>query len=282
MRHRPRVAVVGHVEWVDFVRVARVPKPGEVVHAAASWQDAGGSGAVAAVQLAKLAGEAEFFTAFAADDLGRQARERLEDEGVRTHVAWRSAPQRRAFVYLDARHERTITTLGERLEPSGSDPLPWRHLERCDAVYFTAGDLAALRHARRAATVVATPRASRALARSGVVVDALVHSAKDSGERPEIDGLDGAAAAVVATAGGEGGRWRTSAGAVGSWDAVGPPGPYLDAYGAGDSFAGGLTFGLANGRTIDEAVALGARCGAWKLAGHAPYGNQLTGADLAG
>ena len=28
-----RVAVVGHVEWVEFARVERVPDPGEIVHA---------------------------------------------------------------------------------------------------------------------------------------------------------------------------------------------------------------------------------------------------------
>ena len=28
-----RVAVVGHVEWVEFVRVENVPRAGEIVHA---------------------------------------------------------------------------------------------------------------------------------------------------------------------------------------------------------------------------------------------------------
>jgi hypothetical protein len=28
-----RVAVVGHVEWVQFARVERVPEPGEIVSA---------------------------------------------------------------------------------------------------------------------------------------------------------------------------------------------------------------------------------------------------------
>ena len=28
-----RAAVIGHVEWIDFVRVESVPKPGEIVHA---------------------------------------------------------------------------------------------------------------------------------------------------------------------------------------------------------------------------------------------------------
>jgi ribokinase len=28
-----RIAVVGHVEWVEFARVEAVPRPGEIVHA---------------------------------------------------------------------------------------------------------------------------------------------------------------------------------------------------------------------------------------------------------
>ena len=44
------------------------------------------------------------------------------------------------------------------------------------------------------------------------------------------------------------------------------PGPLQDTYGAGDSFAAGLTFGLAQGLSADDALALGARCGAQALA----------------
>ena len=68
-----RVAVVGHVEWIEFARVPHVPRPGEIVHATEWWEDVGGGGAVAAVQLAKLAGGAEFFTALAEDERGRRS-----------------------------------------------------------------------------------------------------------------------------------------------------------------------------------------------------------------
>ena len=62
-----RVAVVGHVEWVQFARVERVPRAGEIVHAHETWDEAAGGGAVAAVQLARLAGGgADFFTALRA------------------------------------------------------------------------------------------------------------------------------------------------------------------------------------------------------------------------
>ena len=86
-----RVAVVGHVEWIEFARVPRLPAPGEIVHVTESWEEAGGGGAVAAVQLAKLGGGADFFTALGSDERARRSAERLEIHGVRVHAAPRDA-----------------------------------------------------------------------------------------------------------------------------------------------------------------------------------------------
>jgi ribokinase len=90
------VAVVGHVEWVEFVRVDHVPAPGEIVHALETWQEAAGGGAVAAAQLANLNGSAQLFTSLGDDELGRRAREELAARGVTVHAAAAGEPQRRA------------------------------------------------------------------------------------------------------------------------------------------------------------------------------------------
>jgi ribokinase len=275
-----RVAVVGHVEWVTFARVPHVPAPGEIVEATECWEEVGGSGAVAAVQLAKLAGEATFFTALGSDEVGRRAVERLGELGVRVHAAWRDVPQRRGFVHLDAEGERTITTIGERIVAHGDDDLPWEELGSCAAVYFTGGDVAALRHARAARRLVATPRAYDTIAASRVDLDALVRSAKDPGEQHAEEGLDPAPDLVVATAGKEGGQWIGEDRSTGRWKAAELPGPRGDAYGAGDSFAAAFTFGLGADMPLDDALQLAARAGAHKLAGRAAYDGQLTAADL--
>ena len=55
------VAVVGHVEWIEFVRVESVPRPGEIVGAQETWEEPAGGGGVAAVELARLAGEAALY-----------------------------------------------------------------------------------------------------------------------------------------------------------------------------------------------------------------------------
>ena len=58
-----RAAVVGHVEWIRFARVERVPASGEIAHSSDAWEEAGGGGGVAALQLALLADESHLFTA---------------------------------------------------------------------------------------------------------------------------------------------------------------------------------------------------------------------------
>ena len=124
-----RVAVVGHVEWIEFVRVDQVPARGEIVHAGEVWAEAAGGGAVAAVQLARLAGSSTLFTAVGDDELGRKVVPELERLGVTVHAAVRPEPQRRGFTYLDADGERTITVIGERLGPRRSDSTEMVFLE---------------------------------------------------------------------------------------------------------------------------------------------------------
>jgi ribokinase len=273
---RVRVAVVGHAEWVRFAQVPRMPRPGEIVHAARGWDDVGGGGAVAAVQLLRLAGEASFFTALGDDRHGRAAVERLRELGVRVHAAWRPDPQRLAFTHLDDGGERTITIVGPRNAPRGDDPLPWEELAGADAVYFTAGDLPALRAARGARVLVATPRAREALIGGGVALDALVRSASDEGERVEADGLAPPPSLDVATDGSRGGHWTAAEGRTGTWTGAPLPGPVADAYGCGDSFAAGLTYGLGATGSVEEALDLAARCGAACLTGAGPYEAQLS------
>ena len=270
-----RVAVVGHVEWVEFARVEHVPRAGEIVHALETFEEAGGGGGVAAVQLARLAGAVDFLTALGTDADGQRAREALRARGVSVHPAARDRRQRRAFTLLDGEGERTITVLGERIVPHGDDTLPWELLAHADGVYFTGGDPDALRAARSARVLVATPRAREAITAAGVKLDVLVHSGSDEGERIEPGELSPPPALTVTTLGALGGRWRNEAGGEGGWEAAPLPAPVADAYGAGDTFAAALTFALASGRDLDGALALAARCSAACLTGQGPYGAEL-------
>ena len=258
------MAVVGHVEWVEFARVEAMPRPGGIVHASETWSQAGGGGAVAALQLARLGADVSLFTAFGDDELGRRAHAELAAAGVRVHAAFRPQAQRRAFCHIAEHGERTITVLGDKLRPHGDDDeLPWEELTRSAAVYFVSGDRDALRKARRAPVLVATARELPILRESGIELDALVGSGEDEGERYQPGELEPVPRLVVSTAGALGG-WAQPGG---PYTAAPPPRAIEDAYGCGDCFAAGLTYGIALGLETTEALVLAARCGAGALGG---------------
>ncbi|MCL6441043.1 MAG: hypothetical protein K6T27_06060 [Thermoleophilum sp.] len=270
-------AVVGHVEWCDFVRVEQLPLSGEIVHADAHFAEPAGGGAVAAVELARLAGDALFFTALGDDELGARARQRLGELGVTVFASEQRLPQRRALVFLEQGGERTITVLGSRLGPAGAEPLPWQRLAGA-AVYFAAGDRAALERARQGRVLVATARALDVLRGSGVAVDVLVRSGRDRGERYEPGWLEPPPRVVVTTLGRDGGYAELAGGGRLEWRAeTVADDEVADTYGAGDCFAAGLTWALGSGRELAEALAVAAHCGAACVRRQGPYGSQIAG-----
>jgi len=273
-----RVGVVGHVEWIEFARVEAVPRPGAIVHALETWEEPGGGGAVAAVQLRRLAGSCVFFTALGADELGRRARAELGRLGVEVRSIPEAESTRRAFTFIDDTGERTITVLGQKLRPRGGDTrLPWRELAGMDAVYFVSGDAEALHHARLARVLVATARELQTLREAGVELDVLVGSGEDEGEIYRPGDLDPPPRIVVTTSGALGG-WAQPGG---PFRPAALPGPVVDTYGAGDCFAAGLAFALGRGDSVEDALALAARCGAAVMTGRGQYEAQLD-ADAAG
>ncbi len=271
-----RVATVGHIEWIEFGRVDRVPGPGEIAHATEVWQEVGGGGAVAAVQLSRLTGDCDLFTAFGEDPVGTAARRRLSTLGAQVFAeVRRGVATRRAVTLVDAAGERTITTLGDRLDPLGADPLPWARLEEADAVYVTAGDAEAFRRARRARVMVVSLRVLDRLVGSGVEADCLVGSARDPGEAWNPGSLPRPPGLLVRTEGAEGGSFEIAEGVRGRYEAETPPGPIVDTYGAGDSFAAGLTFALGARMGVPEALTFAARCGAVCATGRGPFDARI-------
>jgi ribokinase len=267
-----RLAVVGHVEWAEFLRVPHLPTAGDITHVTDRWEHPAGGGAVTAVQLARLAGHATLITALGDDELGHRAAEELTGLGLDVRAVFRTGQaQRRVIVHLDPTGERTITVIGDRMGPHGDDPVAWPD-EGVDAVYYTAGDADAVRAARHARILTATARSLATLRAASVRLDALVRSDLDPDERYEEGDLTPAPDLVVATRRGDGGRWEAGDGRSGRYAAVEPPGPVRDSYGCGDAFAGGLTAGLAAGLSIEAAVGLAARCGAWVASLDGPYG----------
>ena len=80
---------------------------------------------------------------------------------------------------------------------------------------------------------------------------------------------------MIRTTGADGGECEIPRRRGGRWEGTPLPGPISDAYGCGDSFAAGLTYGLGKGLHVQGAAELGARCGAACFTGRGPYEAQL-------
>lgn len=271
---RPRVAVVGHVEWLTHGR-GRMPLPGEITYLTDPVDEPAGGGGVSAAQVVKLGAECLLFTALGSDWVGRRAGEVLEGLGVRVLAAVREAPHTRAVSATGEVADRAIAVIGPAASARIEDALPWDELAGCHAAYFTGHDSATLQAARRAATLVVTSRRLPLLIESGVRADVLVASAADPDEAVDPDDLPVPPRFIAWTEGANGGRWEGDDGTAGRWESVPPPGPAVDSYGCGDSFVAGLTVGLGRGLDLDGALHLGARCGAQCITGRGGLGPQL-------
>ncbi|MGZ6125962.1 MAG: PfkB family carbohydrate kinase [Myxococcales bacterium] len=249
-----RVAVIGHVEHVTLGRVPAVPGPGDIAHLEAPRSFPGGGGGIAFFQLSRSDAEVLLYTALGNDEAAAQVQERLARTGARLFAARREVAHTRDVVMITPDGERTIVVIGEPLHPQRTDALPWEALASCDAAYFTAQDPAALGAARAARLLLVTARRRLSLLRSGVRADVVVGSALDPREACSLDDFppQQRPAALVLTEGAAGGTVYTARGAERF------PAPQRrpeggGAYGAGDSFAGALTYHLAAGAPVLDA-----------------------------
>ena len=236
----------------------------------------GGGGGIAFFQLSRSAAEILLYTALGQDDAAAQVRERLSRTGARIFAARRPAAHTRDVVMITPDGERTIVVVGEPLHPERNDDLPWDALATCDAAYFTAQDPAALAAARAARVLLVTARRRPALLRAGVRADVVVGSAADPRERCTLDDFPPSQrpAALVLTEGAAGGVVHADGGAQRF------PAPQRrpeggGAYGAGDSFAGALTYFLAAGLPVLEACVRAGPHGAAVLGALDPLDAQL-------
>jgi ribokinase len=104
-----------------------------------------------------------------------------------------------------------------------------------------------------------------------VELDALVGSASDEGEQFEDGDLDPPPRLLVRTEGKKGGSYEHE-GRSGNYAAAPLPGPLADTYGAGDSFAAGLTYALGARMSVEEALAFAAAQGAEAMTRRGAHG----------
>jgi len=265
-----KLAVIGHIEWVTFLKVDQLPIAGEISHAKDYFEEAAGGAAVAAVQMARLINEpVDLITSLGKDNNGEKCYERLIKLGLNLKVAWREKPTRKGISLISKDGERAITVIGERLQPIASDDLPWSDMKNYDGIFITATDKEGIQLASKARFVAATPRTGKAaLKNSKVKINALIGSGLDPGEEINYEELVPKPDIYIATEGKLGGTVYPK---EYKYKAIKPSSQEIDTYGCGDCFAGAVTTALAAKLNLDQAIKIGAYCGAECSTHYGPY-----------
>tara|TARA_Y100001968_G_C19359797_1_gene719142 strand:+ start:188 stop:1030 length:843 start_codon:yes stop_codon:yes gene_type:complete len=265
-----KLAVIGHVEWVTFLKVDQLPLAGEISHAKDCFEEAAGGASVAAVQMARLInGPVDLITSLGKDNYGEKCYERLTTLGLNLKVAWREKPTRKGISFITKDGERAITVIGERLQPIASDNLPWSDMKNYDGIYITATDKEGIRLARKAKFLSATPRTGQqTLQKSKVKINALIGSGLDPGEKINFEELEHKPDLYISTKGKSGGTIFPK---NINYKSINPSSKEIDTYGCGDCFAGAITTALSAKLNLDQAIKIGAYCGAECSTHYGPY-----------
>ena len=247
-------AVVGHVEWMNFLKVDQLPKPGVISHSEKSIEYPAGGGSVIAKTLSELTNnQVHFFTSLGNDYYGEQSFKILSNYGIRLHVAWRDKPTRKGFSLIDSNGERSITVIGERLAPTYKDKLDWNLFEKMDGIFITASDSEIFKKARIADSLCTTPRVGiNIINKSNVFLDGLIGSNLDPGEVFSLSDISIKPKLIIKTEGENGGILYPG----GRYEALINTKQKIDSYGCGDSFAAGILYGLSSKWSIDKILSL--------------------------
>ncbi len=265
-----KLAVIGHVEWVTFLKVDQLPLAGQISHANECFEEAAGGAAVAAVQMARLInGPVDLITSLGKDTNGEKCVESLTKLGLNLKVAWREKPTRKGISLISKNTERAITVIGERLQPIASDNLPWDDMKNYDGIFVTATDKEGLTHARKARFLAATPRTGKnTLEISKVTLNALIGSGLDPDEKINFEELVLKPDIYIATEGKSGGTVYPQ---KHKYKSITPSSKEIDSYGCGDCFAGAVTAALSAKMNLNKALHIGAYCGAECSTHFGPY-----------
>tara|TARA_Y100001968_G_scaffold197372_1_gene181030 strand:+ start:252 stop:1094 length:843 start_codon:yes stop_codon:yes gene_type:complete len=265
-----KLAVIGHIEWVTFLKVDQLPIAGCISHAKDSFEEAAGGAAVAAVQMARLInGPVDLITSLGKDNYGERCYERLTKLGLNLKVAWRENPTRKGISLISKEGERAITVIGDRLQPVGSDDLSWSDMKDYDGVFVTATDEAGIKFARKAKFLSATPRTGlNTLKNSKVKLNALIGSGLDPGEIINYQEFVPKPDIYISTEGKSGGTIFPD---NQNYASITPSSKEIDSYGCGDCFAGAVTAALSAKLNLNQAIKIGAYCGAECSTHYGPY-----------
>jgi ribokinase len=271
------IVVVGSLN-MDFVaQVDCLPLPGETVLGSGFRTIPGGKGANQACAAGRLGGRVRMVGRVGDDVFGRQLRESLRTSGVdaRAVSSTGATPSGVALIVVDARGENQIVVAAGAngcltpldVETALGDADGGYLLLQLETPLDTVVAAAAIGR-QRGLTVILDPAPARALPAAMLeCVDILTPNEMEAlvllGRRETAMSLDqapdvaralrdlGVATAILKL--GENGAFLSSASARGHFAA--PRVEAVDATAAGDTFNGALAVALAEGRSVDDAIA---------------------------
>jgi ribokinase len=267
------VVVVGSANVDLFMRVSRLPNPGETVIGATFSRAPGGKGANQAAAAAALGARTWFVGKVGDDDLGASTRSDLEGVGVDCSELGDSAlPTGVAQIWVDAAGENAITVASganadidavfvrEALARiDAEDAVVLANLEIPDGAVAAAAQGAS----ERGWPFVLNPAPARPLAGSLLALTTFLtpNRAEALALAPDVERLLGAGVdTVVVTLGDEGADVHRSGRDVHRQPAFAVD--VRDTTGAGDAFSATLAWAIGERRDLADAVRLAAAAGA--------------------
>ena len=272
------VIVVGHAALDRVYRIAAFPTEPTKVRALEHVEAGGGMGANAAVTIAKLSGKVELWGRVGKDEVGKKIRALLKADGVGTKyvraIEGRSAT---SAILVDAKGERLIVSDRDRAMSMECDWLPFERIPRAGAVLSDLRWFEATRHAFKLARQAGVSTVIDAdLGGGDQLPDFLPLSDYASFSAPELERylpglsdeerlkrvLDLGVTHAGVTRGAKGYFWRNRSGQSGHQP--GFPVDVVDTTGAGDTFHGAFTWGLARGLSDAECARVASAVAAMK------------------
>lgn len=275
------ILVIGSYNVGLTVVAAAIPRPGETVLGSEFHMGPGGKGSNQAIGIRRLGGDVRFVCKVGDDVFGRSARELFAAEGLdATVLADPDAATGAGIITVDEAGQNAIAVApgaNARLSPADvrgtmSDWFDWLLLQLETPVETVRAAAAAARDAGARVVLnpapagqlpddlldlihVLTPNETELEVLAGRPVSS-VEQARDAAQSVRRPGQH-----VVVTRGAAGALWVSDEGPVEI------PGvrveEVVDTTGAGDAFNAALVFALAEGRAVQDAIALANRAGAF-------------------
>ena len=285
---RGSILVIGSANMDMIVKSATLPKPGETVIGGTFSMVPGGKGANQAVAAARLGGPVCFLTCLGDDEFGQSLRATYEREGIDTRLLQTIEGSHTgiAFILVDGAGENMISVASganacftpDRL--GGLDRLEIRpecvllQLEIPLDTVAAAADWAK----RRGAKVILDPAPSPAGGLSNEILSSVDILTPNEVEAAALAGrevrsfedaieagkslVERSSCSAIITLGDRGGVYVS---ASENWTYSTPRVEAIDSTAAGDCFAGALALGLAEGKSVREAVGFAARAAAFSV-----------------